>query len=95
MSTSSKALPKLWCTIVSNVLGIELTQTENDEGPAMGGALLAAVACGEYASVEEACAATVSKHVSVVPTPELVAKYDERYKEFSKIYPAMKEAGLW
>ena len=89
------AKSKLWCTIVSNVLGIELTQTENDEGPAMGGALLAAVACGEYASVADACAATVSKHVSVVPTPELVAKYDERYKEFSKIYPAMKEAGLW
>ena len=89
------AKSKLWCKIVSNVLGIELTQTENDEGPAMGGALLAAVACGEYASVADACAATVSKHVSVVPDPELVAKYDERYKEFSKIYPACKEAGIW
>ena len=27
----SGAKSKLWCTIVSNVLGIELTQTENDE----------------------------------------------------------------
>ena len=85
----------LWRKIVANVLGIELTRTQNDEGPALGGAILAAVACGEYASVADACAATVKKHVSVVPTPELVAKYDERYKEFSKIYPALKEAGLW
>ena len=77
------------------MLGITLELPATEQGPGYGGAMLAAVACGEYASVADACAATVSKHVSVVPDPELVAKYDERYKEFSKIYPACKEAGIW
>ena len=89
------AKSKLWRQIVANVLGIELTQTVNDEGPAMGAAILAAVACGEYKSVEEACNSIVIKHVSEVPDPEITARYEERYKEFSKIYPTFKEAGLW
>ena len=61
----------------------------------MGAAILAAVACGEYKSVEEACNSIVIKHVSEVPDPEITARYEERYKEFSKIYPTFKEAGLW
>jgi len=63
---------------------------ETEEGPSMGGAMLAAVGCGEYASVEEAADAIVRVVDTVEPTPELAAKYDERYQEFKQIYPALK-----
>ena len=85
----------LWRKIVANVLGIELTRTQNDEGPALGGAILAAVACGEYKNVEEACKAIVTTHVAETPDPELTAKYEAKYQRFSKLYPMCKEAGLW
>ena len=85
----------LWRKIVANVLGIELTRTQNDEGPALGGAILAAVACGEYKNVEEACKAIVTTHVAETPDPELTAKYEAKYQKFSKLYPMCKEAGLW
>src|SRR5574344_350499 len=89
------AKSRLWCEIVSNVLNIELLQTENDEGPALGGAILAAVSCGEYKSVKAACDAIVKKQVTVRPDPLLVSRYNDRYMEFSKLYPMCMEAGLW
>ena len=52
--------------------------------------MLAAVANGEFASVEDAAAKLVKVIDTVEPTPELVAKYEERYQKFKKIYPAVK-----
>lgn len=81
----------LWKTIIANVLGIKVDVIESEEGPAMGGAMLAAVACGEYASVEEIAEKLVKVVDTVEPDPELTAKYEERYQKFKQIYPACKE----
>ena len=56
----------------------------------MGGAILAAVACGEYGSVEEAAGKIVKVVETVEPETALVAKYEERYRQFKEIYPACK-----
>ena len=61
-----------------------------EEGPAMGGALLAAVGCGQWKSVEEAAAAVVKVTGTEEPDPELVKLYEERYQTFRKIYPALR-----
>ena len=45
----------LWREILANVLGIPLTLPQTEQGPGYGGAMLAAVACGAYPSVQ-ACA---------------------------------------
>ena len=80
----------LWKKIIANVLNLKVDVIESEEGPAMGGAMLAAVACGEYASVEEIAAKFVKVVDTVEPEPELVAKYEERYAQFKEIYPALK-----
>ncbi len=80
----------LWKKIIANVLNLKLEIIESEEGPALGGAILAAVACGEYASVREACDAIVKVVDTVEPEDALVAKYEERYQEFKKIYPAVR-----
>jgi xylulokinase len=80
----------LWRRIFANVLGLELDILAAEEGPAYGGAMLAAVGCGEYRSVE-ACAQSLVKVVDTVkPEPELTARYQERYEKFGKIYPAVR-----
>lgn len=56
----------------------------------MGGAMLAMVCCGEYASVREACEKLVKVSEVVTPEPELTAKYEKRYQAFRQIYPALK-----
>lgn len=81
----------LWKRIIANVLNIKVDVLETEEGPSLGGAMLAAVACGEYASVEEAAAKIVKVVDTVEPEPELAAKYEARYSQFKNIYPACKE----
>lgn len=80
----------LWRKIVANVLGIKVDVPACEEGPSMGGAMLAMVACGVYKDVESAAAAIVRVVDTVEPDPELVARYQDRYREFIRIYPAMK-----
>ena len=80
----------LWKKMIANILNLKVDVLESEEGPAMGGAMLAAVACGEYTSVEEIAEKFVKITGTVEPDPELVAKYEERYQKFRQIYPACK-----
>ncbi|AWY98905.1 MULTISPECIES: xylulokinase [Blautia] len=81
----------LWKKMIANILNIKVDVIEAEEGPALGGAMLAAVANGEYASVEEAAERIVRVVDTIEPEPELAAKYEEKYGKFAKIYPAVKE----
>lgn len=80
----------LWRKIMANVLNINVNIIESEEGPGLGGAMLAAVACGEYASVQEAADKIVKVTGTEKPDPALAAKYDERYAKFKEIYPTVK-----
>ena len=81
----------LWRKIIANVCSIELGLIESEEGPGYGGAILAAVACGAYASVEEAAGKLVKVVGTVKPDPAIAARYEEQYRKFRKIYPTMKD----
>ena len=80
----------LWKKIIANVMNLKVDIIESEEGPALGGAMLAAVGCGEYASVEEAAAKLVKIIDTVEPEPELAEKYEARYQQFKQIYPACR-----
>ena len=81
----------LWQRIIANVLNVELSTLKTEQGPAYGAAMLAMVACGEYADVASAAAAIVSKRPSVAPEKGLAAAYNERYKKFRALYPALRK----
>jgi len=80
----------LWKKMIANVLNLKVDVIESEEGPALGAAMLAAVACGEYATVEEIAAKLVKVIDTVEPEPELVEKYEARYAVFKQIYPLCK-----
>ncbi len=80
----------LWRTIFSNVLGIPLDMVKTEQGPGYGGAMLAMVGCGKFASVQAAADALVELASTTEPDPELTARYEAQYQKFRKIYPAMK-----
>ncbi len=81
----------LWKKIIANVMNLKVDVIESEEGPGYGGAILAAVGCGEYESVEAAAEKLVKVIDTVEPEPELVAKYEARYQQFKKIYPTVKD----
>ena len=81
----------LWKQIFANVLNCELEIPVSEQGPGMGGAMLSMVACGEYSNVKACCEKLCAVADTVKPEPQLVAKYEARYQQFKKIYPACRE----
>ena len=55
------------------------------------GAYVRAVSYTHLTSVEDAAAHIVKVVDTVEPDPELAAKYEEKYRKFAKIYPALKD----
>ena len=80
----------LWKRIFANVLNCRLEIPVSEQGPGMGGAMLAMVACGAYKTVQDCCEALCGVAATVEPEATLVAKYEARYQQFRKIYPALK-----
>lgn len=81
----------LWRKIIANVLNIKVCVPETEEGPALGAAMLAAVGTGRYKSVKEAAESIVKVACVVEPEPDIVARYEEKYRQFKLIYPALKQ----
>ena len=80
----------LWRKIVANIMNMKVDTVEVEEGPAYGGAILAAVADGRFNNVEEATSKIVKKKDTTEPDPVLVEKYEQGYQKFKKFYPALK-----
>lgn len=84
----------LWKRIFANVLNVKLDIVASEQGPGMGGAMLAMVADGTYPNVNAACENLVHVVDTIEPEPELVARYEQRYQQFCSIYPACRELFL-
>ncbi len=80
----------LWQKMFANILNIALELPESEQGPGMGGAMLAMVACGAYASISDVCAQMVKVKDTILPDPELTKLYESRYQKYRRIYPALK-----
>ncbi|MBP5242693.1 MAG: xylulokinase [Clostridia bacterium] len=85
------AKSKLWRKIIANVLGVTVEVPKIEEGPSYGAAILAMVASGKYATLEEAVKANAGVTERIYPDQTIAKNYDERYNSFRKLYPALKE----
>lgn len=81
----------LWRKIIANVMNMPVEIPQTEQGPAFGGAMLAMVGCGEYASVKEAVEKIVKVKETVYPDQKIAELYQKRYDVFKKLYPSLKE----
>lgn len=81
----------LWCNIVANILNVKVDKINSKEGPAFGAAILAAVGCGKYASVEEATEKLIKVVSTVEQDPQIVELYNKKYEVFKELYPSLKD----
>lgn len=81
----------LWKKMIANIMNLKVDVIESEEGPALGGAMLAAVGCGEYPDVKTIADKVVRVTDTVEPEAALIEKYEKQYQKFRKIYPAVKE----
>lgn len=84
------AKSRLWIKILANVLNLKIDILEIEEGPSLGAAILAAVACSEYKDIKEAAERIIKIAETVEQEQETVEKYEHQYEIFKKIYPACK-----
>lgn len=84
------AKSKIWRKIIADIMNMKVETVEVEEGPAYGGAILAAVANKEYLSVEDAVEKIVHINATIEPDREEVEKYEIKYDHFKKMYPALK-----
>lgn len=80
----------LWLRIVASVLGLPIERTTVAEGSAYGAALLAGVAAGVFADVHDAVARCVRIRDTIDPDPEWRAAYEDGYRRFRRLYPALR-----
>ena len=80
----------LWRRVQADVYGREVEIAEAEEGAAYGAAILAGVGAEFWPSVEAACESVVRIASRVEPNPDSVALLDTQYRNYRRIYPAMK-----
>ncbi|HZT15474.1 MAG TPA: xylulokinase [Gaiellaceae bacterium] len=80
----------LWTEIAATVLGLPLERTAVDEGAAFGAALLAGVRAGAFADAHEAVAACVHVTATVEPNAAWADVYEEGYRRYRQLYPALR-----
>jgi xylulokinase len=78
----------LWRQIQADVYGHPVELLGAEEGGAFGAALLAGTGVDAWPSVEAACAATV--RVAETINPKKLEVMAEAYKQYRKIYPALR-----
>ena len=77
-----------WLQLLADVFARPIVRTVVDEGPAYGAALLAGVAAGAFASVEEACESIEISPDDCEPDQQRARLYDEYYSAYRSLYPA-------
>lgn len=80
----------LWCKIIANVLNVKVDKINSEEGPAFGAAILAAVGCGQYATVEEAAGKLIKVTETTDQDAATVELYNKKYDVFKDLYPNLK-----
>ena len=85
---------RLLMQIYADATGLQLSTIGSEQGPALGSAIHAAVAAGEYADIREAAAAMGAEPGEVyTPIPENVAAYDELFQEYKALHDYFGRGG--
>ena len=79
-----------WRQMLADVFARPVSTLATQEGSAFGAALLAMTGTGAFASAPEACRATIAETESRLPEAGPSAAYQERYRVFREIYPALE-----
>ena len=81
---------ELWRKIQAGVYGHAVEILTAEEGGAFGCALMAGVAAGHWASLDEACAQAIQVAHRIEPDPADLEAYKNGYARWRKLYPALR-----
>ncbi len=80
----------LWRAILASVLGVSLRTLQGREHTALGAAMLAGVGTGVFDTLADAVTRCVHYGAFDTPYPDDRAVYDEQFRQFQALYPALR-----
>lgn len=90
-ATGGGASP-FWRQMLADVYGVPVATLTNSGGGTLGVALLAMVGTGAYATIQEACDATIRLGEGSEADAEHTARYDRVYALYTDLYPKLKDS---
>ncbi|MDQ0338602.1 xylulokinase [Caldalkalibacillus uzonensis] len=86
VSIGGGAKSDVWLQMQADVFDATVVKLNHDQGPAFGAAMLAAVGCGWFSSLDECSQQFVQYEAQFTPIPENVHKYEELFKIYQQVY---------
>ncbi len=86
------AKSEIWRQMMADMYGADVLTVENEEGPALGVAIMASVACGIYENIEKATEIMVKTKEKLAPISENTTEYAKYYDIYKKLYPNLKDS---
>ena len=80
----------VWMQLMANILGVNVLTLQNDEGSALGVAMLGACAVGDFNSVEEAAEAWIKPKREFVPDKASHRAFEAKYRKYKGLYKSTK-----
>jgi len=90
-ATGGGAKSSFWRQLQADIYGAPVYTPSNTEGPAFGAALMAGVGAGLFSDLADAADELVHIATTAEPDPERIEVYDEFYRVFRSLYPALRE----
>lgn len=91
VSIGGGAQNPVWLQMQADIFNATVVSLENEQGPGLGAAMLAAYGCGWFPSLE-ACADQFVKHAdSYEPKAEAVEQYAKLFRIYQQVYAQTKE----
>jgi xylulokinase len=79
-----------WLQMQADVFNTTVLKLENEQGPGMGAAMLAALGCGWFATLEQCSARFIRVAREFHPVPANAERYEELYRIYTEVYGRTK-----
>lgn len=96
ISIGGGAKNEVWLQIQADIFQAKIVKLNNEQGAAMGAAMLTAYGCGWFDSLEECAEKMVTAEKTIEPIPEQVKRYNQLFDLYRQVYSHTRElnAGL-
>ena len=91
LATGGGGKSLFWRQMLADNYNCPVTTVQNQEGPALGAAILAGVGTGLYDSVPDACRKILKFNQPQQPDTDMVKAYTPYYELYKKVYNSLKD----
>ncbi|HLR53029.1 MAG TPA: xylulokinase [Candidatus Avamphibacillus sp.] len=90
ISIGGGAQNEQWLQIQADIFNAKIIKLSNEQGPGMGAAMLAAIGCNWFTSLQECAGKFLAVQQTFIPNPDNVEQYEKLFSVYREIYGQTK-----